>query len=142
MRRLARAIAAAFGLSVLFAPGIMAQDAPPSGIAAPADHILLTVVLKHDQSQSIDEILARLERQDFWRRFPPEGVEVVSWNVAMGLGQVVTLKVPPDKLRAVNLALEQGAWGAFRTEIYAGYDLLPVVAEFKRRAADKAGNAQ
>ncbi|MFQ5347595.1 MAG: hypothetical protein ACE5ED_07095 [Rhodothalassiaceae bacterium] len=134
MGRLAMAMVAAFGRLALLAPGAMAQGAPPSGITAPADHILLTVFLKHDQSQSIDEILARLEKQDFWRRFPPEGVEVGSWNVAMGPGQVVTLKVPPEKLRAVNLALEQGAWGAFRTAVYAGYDLLPVVAEFRRRA--------
>ncbi len=35
------------------------------------------------------------------RNFPPEGVEIVSYHVMMGIGQVVTLRVPPDKLRAV-----------------------------------------
>jgi hypothetical protein len=44
----------------------------------------------------------------------------------MGIGQVVTLRVPPDKLRAVNLAIEHSAWGAFRTEFYATYDFKPV----------------
>jgi hypothetical protein len=37
-----------------------------------------------------------------------------------------TLREPPDKLRAVNLAIEHGAWGAFRTEFYATYDFRPV----------------
>jgi hypothetical protein len=40
----------------------------------------------------------------------------------MGIGQVVTLRFPPAKLRDVNLQIEHGAWGAFRTEFYATYD--------------------
>ncbi len=83
------------------------------------DAILLTIFLKHDQSKTLDEIQAQLKKSGFSQRFPPEGVEVVSWYVMMGLGQVVTLRVPPAKLREVNLAIERGAWGAFRTEFYA-----------------------
>jgi hypothetical protein len=33
----------------------------------------------------------------------------VSWYVMMGIGQVVTLRVPADKLRAVNRVIEQSA---------------------------------
>nr|MDJ0971917.1 hypothetical protein [Kiloniellales bacterium] len=62
----------------------------------------------------------------FWQRFPPEGTEVVSWYVMMGIGQVVTLKVPAAKLRDVNLAIEQCAWGAFDTEFFPTYDFQPV----------------
>jgi len=40
----------------------------------------------------------------------------------MGIGHVVTLRVPAERLREVNLAIEQSAWGAFRTEFYATYD--------------------
>ena len=43
-----------------------------------------------------------------------------------GIGQVVTLRVPPERLRAVNLAVEQNAWGTYRSEFYATYDFLPV----------------
>jgi hypothetical protein len=32
----------------------------------------------------------------------------------MGIGQVVTLKLPAERLRAVNLAIEQNAWGRSR----------------------------
>ena len=44
----------------------------------------------------------------------------------MGIGQVVTLRFPAEKLRDVNLAIEHGAWGAYRTEFYPTYDYLPV----------------
>jgi hypothetical protein len=50
------------------------------------------------------------------------GIDVVSWYVMMGIGQVVTLKVPPNRLREVNRVLEQTAWGGFRNEFYPTYD--------------------
>ena len=40
----------------------------------------------------------------------------------MGIGQVVTLRFPAEKLREVNVAIEQSAWGAYRTEFYPTYD--------------------
>ena len=73
--------------------------------------ILLTVFLKHDQSKTLGEFQTALDARDWWRRFPPEGVEIVSWTVAMGLGQIVTLRLPPDRLQAVNVELERSAWG-------------------------------
>ncbi len=91
-----------------------------------AGAILLTIFLKHDQSKTVDEIQAQLRKNGFYQSFPPQGVEIVSWYVMMGIGQVVTLRVPPEKLRAVNLAIEKSAWGAFRTEFYATYDFRPV----------------
>jgi uncharacterized protein with GYD domain len=95
--------------------------------------LLLTVFLRHDQSKTLDEINAQLDRTGFRKSFPPEGVEVVSWYVMMGIGQVVTLRLPPEKLRTVNLALEKGAWGAFRTEVYATYDYRPIWEELRAR---------
>ncbi len=86
------------------------------------DVILLTIFLRHDQSKTLEEIQAQLRQNGFYRNFPPPGVEVVSWNVMMGLGQVVTLRLPAARLREVNLAIERGAWGAFRTEFYVTYD--------------------
>lgn len=90
------------------------------------DAILLTIHLKHQKDKNLGEINARLDATGFWKEFPPEGVEVVSWYVMMGIGQVVTLRVPPDKLRAVNLAIERSAWGAFDTDFYPTYDFRPV----------------
>ena len=97
------------------------------------ESILLTIFLKHDQSKTLDEIQAQLQKQGFYKNFPPPGVEVVSWYVMMGIGQVVTLRVPTAKLRAVNLAIEHGAWGPFRTEFYATYDFKPIWQEEKRQ---------
>jgi hypothetical protein len=71
--------------------------------------MLLTIFLKHRQSMNLGEINQKLEATGFWQKFPPEGAEVVSRYVMMGIGQVVTLKLPADKLRAVNLAIEQNA---------------------------------
>jgi hypothetical protein len=56
------------------------------------------------------------------QNFPPEGVEVLSWYVMMGIGQVVTLKFPAEKLRDINVLIEREAWGAYRTEFYPPYD--------------------
>jgi hypothetical protein len=95
---------------------------------------LLTIFLKHDQSKTLSEIQAQLKRSGFERNFPPEGVEVVSWYVLMGIGQVVTLRVPAEKLREVNLAIEQRAWAAFRTEFYATYDYKPIWESERKKA--------
>ena len=127
-------------VSVVAAPRISAQSAtgtpvPSVATSAPGNTILLTVFMRHDQSKTLDEINAHLEKTGFRKNFPPEGVEVVSYHIVMGIGQVITLRLPPDKLRAVNLAFEKGAWGAFRTEFYATYDYLPVFREQKEKDA-------
>ncbi len=88
--------------------------------------MMLTIFLRHDESKTLDEINAHLKQTGFDKNFPPPGVEVVSWYVMMGVGQVVTLRLPPDRLREVNLAVERGAWGAFRTEFYPTYDYKPI----------------
>ena len=41
----------------------------------------------------------------------------------MGIGQVIVLRLPPNRLRALNVAIERGAWGAYQTEFYITYDL-------------------
>jgi len=94
------------------------QQAPDSKGA-----FLLTIFLKHDQSKPLEQINAELLQQGFYKAFPPPGVEVVNWCVMMGIGQVVTLRVPAERLRDVNRAIEQTAWGAFHTEFYPTYDL-------------------
>jgi hypothetical protein len=98
-----------------------------------SESILLTIFLKHQKRMNLEEINQKLDDTGFWAKFPPEGVDVVSWYVMMGIGQVVTLRVPPQKLREVNLAIEKSAWGAFDTEFYATYDFDEV---WKKRRAD------
>lgn len=93
--------------------------------------MLLTIVLKHDQSKTLGEIGLHLDRSGFWAAMPPDGVSVESWYVMMGLGQVVTLRLPVEKLQAVNLVIEKSAWKAFRTEFYPTYDYR-AIAETKR----------
>jgi hypothetical protein len=88
--------------------------------------LLLTIFLKHRQSMNLAEINQKLDQTGFWQKFPPEGAEVVSWYVMMGIGQVVTLRLQAEQLRAVNLAIEQNAWGAFETEFYPTYDFQQV----------------
>jgi len=83
---------------------------------------MLTIFLRHDESKTLDQIDSQLKSTGFATHFPPAGVEVVSWYVMMGIGQVVTLRFPAERLRDVNLAIEHGAWGAFRTDFYPTYD--------------------
>ncbi|MBN9356308.1 MAG: hypothetical protein J0I15_07670 [Herbaspirillum huttiense] len=99
----------------------------------PADIMLLTIVLKHDQSMNLDQIQAHMKAMDWWERFPVAGTRVVSWTVAMGLGQIVTLALPPALLPQVNVELERSAWGVFRTECYPTYDFVPVRERIRER---------
>ncbi|MAF05923.1 hypothetical protein [Herbaspirillum sp.] len=99
----------------------------------PADTMLLTIVLKHDQSMNLDQIQAHMKAMDWWERFPVAGTRVVSWTVAMGLGQIVTLALPPALLPQVNVELERSAWGVFRTECYPTYDFVPVRERIRER---------
>lgn len=98
--------------------------------------VLLTIVLRHDQSQTMEQQQGRLAEADWWESFPPEGCEIVSWVVAMGLGQIVTLRLPPDRLNKVNVEIERRAWGVFRTEFYPSYDFEPVRARLTREAQE------
>jgi len=124
--------AAALAATLSFSAGAVAQTTPaPNSTsaenAAPsADNaVMLTVFFKHDQSRPLSELNAQLEKQDFYKAFPPAGIEVVSWYVMMGIGQVVTLRLPADRLREVNRVLENTAWGSYRTEFYPTYDYKP-----------------
>ena len=57
-----------------------AQTAAPAENAAPtADNaVMLTIFLKHDQSRPLGELNAQLEKQGYYKAFPPPGIEVVS----------------------------------------------------------------
>ena len=110
-----------------------ADDTPP----AEGDTFLLTIFLKHDQSKPLEQLQAELDETGFWAKFPPEGIEVASWYVMMGVGQVVTLNVPAHRLREVNLAIEKTAWGPFRTEFYPTYDLSPIAADLRAKKISK-----
>lgn len=114
---------AALTATLLLGVGARAQTAPASNAPPTADNaVMITIFFKHDQSRPLSELNAQLERQGFYKAFPPEGVEVVSWYVMMGIGQVVTLRLPASRLREVNRIIENSAWGAYRTEFYPTYD--------------------
>ena len=113
-------IAATFLLLLISLVG-GAQDQGP--LLPDKDTMLLTVFLKHDQSMNNIERRALLDESGFDDMFPPDGVEIVDHYVMMGIGQVIVLRFPPNHLRRLNLAIENGAWGAFQTEFYVTYDL-------------------
>ena len=134
-RPVAKSGVAAIIMTLIAAAASAQTSAPPVGHAeATADNaILLTVFLRHDQSRPLGELDAQLARQGFFKAFPPPGVEVVSWYVEMGIGQVITLRLPASRLREVNRVLEDTAWGAYRTEFYPTYDFKPIgMAEHQR----------
>ena len=118
--------APAIAIAATLATVAIAQTAtaPPAGSAAatPDNAVLLTIFLRYDQSRPLGELNAQLARQGFYKAFPPPGVEVVSWYVEMGIGQVVTIRLPASRVRDVNRVLEDTAWGAYRTEFYLTYD--------------------
>jgi hypothetical protein len=122
-------------LLALSAPA--AAQAPPGPAGTPSDYILLTVIMRHDQTKNLDEINALQMKSGFWAKFPPEGIEIESWYIVMGVGYIVTLRVPPARLREVNRAVEQTAWGAFRTEFYPTYDARAIAKSLREQALKK-----
>jgi hypothetical protein len=99
-----------------------AAPAAGSAVATPDNEVLLTIFLRHDQSRPLSELNAQLARQGFYKAFPPAGMEVVSWTVAMGIGQIIVLRLPASRIREVNRVFEDTAWGPYRTEFYPTYD--------------------
>ena len=99
----------------------------------PARQLPADIFLRHDQSKTLDEINEHLRQTGWYSKFPPPGVEIVSWYVMMGIGQVVTLRVPADKLRELNRVIETSGWGGYRTEFYPTYDYRQAWEDEKKR---------
>ena len=114
-------------------PAMAEQD--PSQIGPDTDTVLVTIFLKHTQQLTLEEMGVNLRKNGFFEKFPPEGVEVVSWYQLMSFGHVVTLKVPPAKVREVNRALESSSYTTFKSEVYLGYDFWPVIQATKAHEA-------
>jgi hypothetical protein len=133
-RNLIAAMAIAAMLSCGTATAQNVSTPPVGSETATADNaVLLTVFLRHDETRPLAELNAQLARQGFYKAFPPPGIEVVSWTVAMGIGQVVVLRLPASRVREVNRVLEDTAWGVYRTEFYLTYDYKTVgIAEHQK----------
>jgi len=138
--RRARTAACLIGLALLVLPTAScaqqqaAAFAPAAGSAQDENAVLLTIFFRHDQSKTLGEINEHLKQTGYYAKFPPAGIEVVSWYVMMGVGQVVTLRVPPDRLREVNRVIEDTAWGSYRTEFYPTYDYRQLAEQERKKA--------
>jgi hypothetical protein len=128
-----RFLAAALLLGLNAAPLNAQQSPSPAASTADKSEMLLTIFFKHDQSKNLDEINEQLKRQKFYEKFPPKDVEIVSWYVVMGIGQIVTLRFPAERLREVNRVVEQSAWGGYRTEFYPTYDYKAAAIEQQKK---------
>jgi hypothetical protein len=102
-------------------------------VAVNNPNVMLTVILKHHAGLTLEDIQTKLKDSQWWDRFPPNEVKIVSWTVAMGLGQILTLELPPHLLPIVNVELERSAWGVFKTDCYPTYDFLPARERIRDR---------
>jgi len=106
---------------------------PPDSPTGPPGMEMLTIFLRHDESMTVDQINQHLKETGWFRDFPPPDVEVLSWYVMMGIGQVVTLRFPAEKLRDINRLVEAEAWGGYRTEFYPTYDYRALYDQLRAR---------
>ncbi len=120
-----------FGLLFLFQ--VIPSYAQSSDALHESDSIMITIMMKHHQDKNIDELRKIRDKNRFLELFPPSSARVISWYVMMGIGQVVTVKIPASELRNLNIAVERGVWGAFSTEFYPTYDLYPHIQEEKKK---------
>ncbi len=119
--------------AILLARSARAQPADAASPTGGPGMEMLTIFLRHDESKTVDEINQHLKQTGWFAHFPPPGVEVVSWYVMMGIGQVVTLRFPAEKLRDVNRLVEGEAWGGYRTEFYPTYDYRGLYAQLQEK---------
>lgn len=98
-----------------------------------SDSLMITIFMKHHQDKNIEELKEIRNKNGFLKDFPPPSAKVVNWYVMMGIGQVVTVKIPASELRNLNIAVEKSVWGAFSTEFYPTYDLHPHILEEKKK---------
>ncbi|WP_235954534.1 hypothetical protein [Cyclobacterium salsum] len=98
-----------------------------------SDSLMITIFMKHHQDKNIEELKEIRNKNGFLEHFPPPSAKVVNWYVLMGIGQVVTVKIPASELRNLNIAVEKSVWGAFSTEFYPTYDLHPHILEEKNK---------
>ena len=117
------------------------KSAGPEAIAPPmadagADSLMVTIILKYQQDKSFAELRRLLEANGFWDVFPPADSRVVSWNVAVGLGHIISLQMPADGVRRLYLAVSNGAWGAFNSEVFMTYDYKPIWEDYIERRED------
>ena len=120
------------GVLILFL-GLLSSAAIAEDYTIDTDKILVTIVLKHQQDKNLTELQEKMDKAKFWESFPPEGMEVESWYIAMGLGQVITLKLHPKDLRRLNLAVEKSVWGAFETDFYPTYEFKEIAKSIKAK---------
>ncbi|MEX0882983.1 MAG: hypothetical protein WDZ72_05860 [Cyclobacteriaceae bacterium] len=124
-----------FPIFFLFLISCFYSRAQQSGPESASDSIMITIMMKHHQDKNIEELREIRDKNGFLENFPPPSAKVVNWYVMMGIGQVVTLKIPASELRTLNMAVEKSVWGAFSTEFYATYDLYPHIQEAKKNLA-------
>jgi hypothetical protein len=97
------------------------------------DSVTITVILRANQDMSTQDIQQQLLDNGFWKIFPPDYAEVVSWNYVMGVGQIITLRVPLSYISEFNETVQTAAWGAYSTEFYITYDYIPIWKDMKRK---------
>ncbi|MEZ4939452.1 MAG: hypothetical protein R3D58_01205 [Saprospiraceae bacterium] len=134
-------------------PGILAAQEPVEIPSSPGpsfepqpialkDSVMVTLILKHQQDKNLQEIRRVLEAQGFWDMFPPEDARIISWTIAMGLGHVIVLQVPANAIRRLNLAIENGAWGAYDSEFYLSYDYKEIWEEYIEKREEARADRQ
>ncbi|MCA6067952.1 hypothetical protein JI747_012225 [Chryseobacterium sp. RG1] len=121
MKKLSTFLLICFGFLI-----ISAQEKEKSPYYIDNDSITMTVIMKHQQTNPVDSIQGKVMKQGFYKKLKSSHSKIVSWNVVMGIGQIITLKFKPQYLREINQVFESGAWGGFNTEFYPTYDFLPV----------------
>ncbi len=135
MRRLFIVPSIAVALLAFTQPAISAEAKKPN------ESTLLTILLRHDQTKTLDEIQANLAKNHFYETFPPAGTSIVYWHVVMGVGQILTIKSPHAMINSVQKTLKKSTVGAFTTEVYPTEDHYPAIeALLKNKSKESLGD--
>jgi hypothetical protein len=119
---------------ILFTIFIVTQAVFPQDKKERADDtskVTLTVILRPNQDLSTQEIQQQMLDNAFWKTFPPDFAEIFSWYSVMGVGQIITLRIPISKLSEFNETVQNAAWGAYTVEFYITYDYMPFWKDMK-----------
>jgi hypothetical protein len=99
--------------------------------------VLLTVVLHQEDDLTVEQMRSTFEKNDFQAVFPPRGARVESWHGVLGLGHVITLRLPAHQIPEVRQDIEEREWGDIRPRLYTSYDYRQLWREDGGRLGDQ-----
>jgi hypothetical protein len=109
--------------AALTAAAMACSPAPNSTEAKPPlkQSSLLTLII-HEELSKEKALIPMLSKDKLRSKFERYGAEIISWRVALGLGEIITVRVPAGELRTVHRDVAALQSGSLQIGYYPTYE--------------------